>query len=74
MLDPMRLKAKLSLPICALLAGSLFAQHATDPANRYFRLIAVVHLTGSGKAGDPFQPEYVPSAAVPDRHAILAWS
>ncbi len=30
-----------------------------DPSQRYFRVIALVHLTGSGKAGDPVVPEYV---------------
>ena len=37
----------------------LLAQKAADPAQRYFRIIALVHMTGSGKAGDPIVPEYV---------------
>ena len=53
----------------------LSAQHAVDPANRYYRVIALVHLTGSGKSGDPILPEYVPGAsAVPSRDGIIAWS
>ena len=45
----------LFLNIC----GILFAQTAADPQQRYFRLICLVHLTGSGKPGDPILPEYV---------------
>jgi hypothetical protein len=42
------------------IGGVLFAQKgAADPAQRYFRLICLVHLTGSGKQGDPILPEYV---------------
>lgn len=37
----------------------LLAQHAVDPMNRYYRLICLVHLTGSGQAADPIVPEYV---------------
>jgi len=33
-----------------------------------------VHLTGSGKKGDPIRPEYVPSALDPKRKGIIAWS
>jgi len=51
---------------CALLAlftvnaaSVLPAQKAVDPTQRYFRLICLVHLTGSGKGGDPIVPEYV---------------
>jgi len=35
------------------------AQKAVDPSRRYYRVIALIHLTGSGKAGDPVVPEYV---------------
>jgi hypothetical protein len=41
------------------ISGILFAQKGADPAQRYFRVIALVHLTGSGGAGDPIVPEYV---------------
>jgi hypothetical protein len=48
------------LALFCLNAGAiLFAQKAADPAQRYFRIIALVHLTGSGQAGDPIVPEYV---------------
>lgn len=40
-------------------AGILSAQKGGDPTQRYFRLICLVHLTGSGKSGDPVMPEYV---------------
>lgn len=56
-------------------AGVLHAQHAVDPGHRYFRLIALVHLTGAGKAGDPILPEYVPKKGdAPSRDGIIAWS
>ena len=56
-------------------SGALFAQHAADPAQRYFRLICLVHLTGNGKKGDPALPEYVPKAGdAPSRDGIIAWS
>jgi hypothetical protein len=46
--------------LCLSAAGFLFSQQrAADPSQRYFRLICLVHLTGSGKAGDPVVPEYV---------------
>ena len=35
------------------------AQRGADPGQRYFRIIALVHLSGSGQAGDPVVPEYV---------------
>jgi hypothetical protein len=41
------------------ISGILFAQKAADPSQRYFRLICLVHLTGSGKQGDAILPEYV---------------
>jgi hypothetical protein len=40
-------------------SGILLAQKAADPTQRYFRIIALVHLTGSGQAGDAIVPEYV---------------
>ena len=35
------------------------AQKAVNPSRRYYRILCLVHLTGSGKAGDPVVPEYV---------------
>jgi hypothetical protein len=55
-----------TLTFCLLLIGFseiVSAQHAVDPAQRYHRLICLVHLTGSGKNGDPVIPEYVPVLA-----------
>ena len=56
------------LPLC------LLAQHAVDPANRYFRVVALVHLTGSGKRGDPVRPEYAPTVLDAKRRGIIGWS
>jgi hypothetical protein len=36
--------------LLSLSSGSLFGQHAVDPAQRYHRLICLMHLTGSGKS------------------------
>ena len=47
------------LALLILTAGLLPARRGVDPAQRYFRLICLVHLTGSGQAGDPIVPEYV---------------
>jgi hypothetical protein len=52
---------------------NVFAQHAVDPAQRYHRLICLVHLTGSGKKGDEVKAEYVPTD-VTSRAGIIAWS
>jgi hypothetical protein len=49
------------------------AQHAADPSARYYRLICLVHFTGSGKHTDPVRPEYVPTAAATSRDGIVAW-
>jgi hypothetical protein len=57
-----------------LLAASSFAQHAVDPANRYYRVVALVHIQGSGSQKDPIRPEYVPMAADATRQGIIAWS
>ena len=49
--------------------------HAVDPSLRYYRLICLVHLTGSGKHNDPVRPEFLPPAgAAPSRSGILSWS
>jgi hypothetical protein len=65
--------------ICSILASSfsasLFGQHAVDPAQRYHRLICLVHWAGSGTPGDPNRPEYVPGPAdARSRDGIIAWS
>jgi len=55
-----------TLSLCLLLFGFreiVSAQQSVDPAQRYHRLICLVHLTGSGKSGDPIIPEYVPVSA-----------
>src|SRR5580658_506553 len=60
--------------LLAVCAGSVFGQHAVDPAQRYHRLICLVHFTGSGKNGDPMRPEYVPGPTdAPSRAGIIAW-
>jgi hypothetical protein len=70
----MRLATKLIL-VFGLCYSALFAQHAVDPSQRYFRLVCLVHVTGSGKAQDPVRPEYVPTTSdKPDRSGIIAWS
>jgi hypothetical protein len=44
-------------------------------AQRYHRLICLVHLTGSGKKGDEIKAEYAPGVdAVTSRDGIIAWS
>src|ERR1700679_497100 len=54
-------------------SGILLAQRAAaDPAQRYFRLICLVHLTGSGQAGDPTVPEYVVQGTAVAQAAIAA--
>ncbi len=50
----------------------LFGQKAADPTQRYFRLICLVHLTGSGKDGDPIIPEYVAEGTATAQAAIAA--
>jgi len=62
-----------ALTLGVVFISSLFAQHAVDPAQRYHRLICLVHLTGSGKPGDEIKAEYVPSD-VTSRAGIIAWS
>jgi hypothetical protein len=55
--------------------GTLFAQHAVAPTQRYHRLICLVHLTGSGTKDDPQTAEYVPAAIdVASRSGIIAWA
>jgi len=53
--------------------GILLAQQGgADPAQRYFRLICLVHLTGSGQAGDPVVPEYVVQGTAVAQAAVAA--
>ena len=62
----------LALSICS---GFLPAQHAVDPAHRYFRVIALVPLTGTGTRSDPIRPQYVPNVGDgPSRDGIIAWA
>jgi hypothetical protein len=77
----MRLFFRATLPVVCfglLLSSGAFAQHAVrheaDSTARYYRLICLVHFTGSGKQADPIRPEYVPSAADAARQGILTWS
>jgi hypothetical protein len=70
-------RSALTLSVLLLsLTGIAVAQHAVDPAQRYYRLICLVHLTGSGKSDDPVLPEYAPvsvgptaAAGAPSAHA-----
>ena len=57
-----------------ILAGLCPAQQAVDPTVRYYRMIVLVHMTGSGKANDPIRPEFVPSAIDARKAGIIAWS
>ncbi len=60
------------------LSAAQFARHgshAVDPSLRYYRLICLVHLTGSGKHNDPVRPEFLPPVGTaPSRSGILSWS
>ncbi len=71
----MRRIVAVSWVLLSISSLTVFAQHAVDPAQRYHRLICLVHLTGSGKKGDEIRPEYVPGAAdAKSRAGIIAWS
>ena len=50
-----------------------FGQHSVQPSARYYHILGLVHLLGSGKPGDQIRPEYVPAVAVIGRAGILAW-
>lgn len=63
-----------SFVLCGAAAPQSFAQHAAEPSARYYRVIAMVHLNGPGKKGDPILPEYVPQTIDPRRQGIIAWS
>jgi hypothetical protein len=52
-------RALIVFSLLFLSLGTLSAQKAADPSQRYFRVIALVHLIGSGGPGDPIVPEYV---------------
>ena len=48
---------------------------SSAPEARYYRLICLVHMVGSGKENDPIRPEFVPArAAAAARDGILSWS
>ena len=71
----MRRVSLISSILLALCCVSLFAQHAVDPTQRYYRLICLIHFAGSGQDGDPIRPEYVPGPNdAPSREGIIAWS
>ena len=46
---------------------------AAPPEARYYRLICLVHLKGSGRHDDPVRPEFLPTDTT-SRDGILAWS
>ena len=47
---------------------------AAAPEARYFRLICLVPMTGTGKHNDPIRPEFIPTGAASSRDGILSWS
>ena len=49
-----------------------YAQQAVEPSARYYRLICLVHLAGSGKDDDPVRPEYGTSE-LDAAHGVVAW-
>jgi|SRR6185312_2393264 len=53
-----RIVAALLFLYC-FLPAVLPAQRAAAPSQRYFRLICLVHLKGTGQSGDAIVPEYV---------------
>jgi hypothetical protein len=64
------------LVLAGLFSGTVFGQHAVDPAQRYHRLICLVHLTGTGTLTDPIRPEFVPDEEERGRlgrAGIIAW-
>jgi hypothetical protein len=69
----MRLLCCSFLLICQALLAQHAAPRAADSNARYYRLVCLVHLTGSGKHDDPIRPEYVPTTADATRQGILAW-
>ena len=56
------------------LPGVRSGQSPAPPEARYYRLICLVHLTGSGRHGDPRRPDFVPSDGKAERNGIIAWS
>src|SRR3569833_633637 len=52
--------------------GLLPAQRGVDPASRYFRVICLVHLTGSGKADSPIVHEFVTQGTEIAKNALAA--
>ena len=60
--------------VLLLVSLNLAAQLSTRPNSSYHRVVGLVHLTGSGKPGDPIRPDFVPATASRDRAGIIAWS
>ncbi len=51
------------------------AVHRPPESNmQYHRFICLVHLTGSGRLGDPVRPEYVPTGDMSSRDGVIGWS
>lgn len=63
----------LFLLFCSSFPRILSAQQAVPAAARYYRLICLVHLTGSGEKGDRIRPEVVGDLPAADRKGIVAW-
>ena len=67
--------AALVIILSTCLPLNLKAQRtAVSPNVRYHRVIALVHLTGSGRGGDIIRPEYVSNSRAVGRSGILGWS
>jgi len=56
-----------------LLLGVIAWGQSAPPEARYYRLICLVHLTGSGKHTDPIRPEFIPTTVSSSRDGILGW-
>jgi hypothetical protein len=44
------------------------------PESRYYRVIGLVHMVGTGKLNDSIRPEFAPSAGNASRDGIISWS
>src|SRR5581483_5386533 len=66
--------------LVSLFTINAHAQHAANASARYFRVIALVPLTGTGIHDDPIRPEYAPISAgssstlSSSRSGILGWT
>ena len=58
--------------LCLSAIGILPAMKGADPSQRYYRVICMVHLTGSGKAGDPVLPEYIAAGTAAAQAGVAA--